>query len=171
MVSACSIIIGLSLLAVQALAESPAETGGAVTLSPSKPFVSIPASSLDRSTGDRFVLVELVEIHNPERFSLSFKVYFQPPEADRIYLGSFAPFPADQPGRFIVSTRGLIRDEGKVLVYLDLSDDKEIPAHVEVTVLVSALTDRHPEAVRSQGDDLPLRCSDAAKDRVKAVAK
>jgi hypothetical protein len=121
-----------------------------LTLSPSRPALSVPVAALDRSTENRFVLVDVAEISNPDGFSLSFKVYFQPTEDTRIYLGSFAPFPADTPGRFIVSTRGLVHDDGQILVHMDLSDDEVIPQILEVRIRTVKFSDHHPGAAQSQ---------------------
>lgn len=150
----CGLIVVLGFVAALAAPENFAGTD-AMTLSPSSPEFSVPASALDRSTGNRFVLVDVAEINNPDKISLSLGVYFQPPDGDRIHLGSFAPYPEDRPGRFIVSTRGLVRDDGCVLVGLDLSDDEAVPEVLEVRIRNVILTNLHPEAVKPQDTRKP----------------
>lgn len=143
----CGLVAALGFIAALAAPKSFAGAD-AMTLGPSNPALGVPSSSLDRSTGSRFVLVDVAEINNPDRFPLSLGVYFQPSEGERIHLGSFAPYPVDQPGRFIVPVRGLVHDDGCILVRIDPGDEQAIPERLEVRVRRVMLTDLHPEAVR-----------------------
>ena len=74
--------------------------------------------NLDRSSGDKFLLFEVIEVINPQAIPLNFLVHYQKPGKEKIYLGSFALYPADNPGQFIVATRGIVSDEGEVLLSL-----------------------------------------------------
>jgi hypothetical protein len=71
----------------------------------------------------KFVQVEVAEVQNPKRYSLSFKVYYQPNNNENIYLGSFSLYPADNPGRFIVATQGKLRNEGAIVLSMVIPDD------------------------------------------------
>ena len=142
------LIAGLQLIVLLAMAGCIARAEE-MTLNLSRPVLSVPVAELDRSTGDRFVFVDVAEIKNPDAFSLSFKVDYEPTEGEAIYLGSFAPFPADRPGRFIVPTQGLVRDRGRILVSLDLSDQEAVPEILEARIREMKLTDRPPGPAQS----------------------
>lgn len=69
----------------------------------------------------KFVEIEITEIVNPKRIRISFELHYRR-DGDTLLLGTFAPFPPDNPGRFLVATRGELRAEGFVelsLVVLD----------------------------------------------------
>lgn len=65
-----------------------------------------------------FVQVVVAKISNPERIPISFEVHFHSMDGKKDYLGSFSPFPPDNPGTFIVATRGLLKAGGTVSVTL-----------------------------------------------------
>jgi hypothetical protein len=80
---------------------------------------------IDRQNDDeraKFVQVEVVSVTNPKKHPVSFKVYFQPKDSDRIYLGSFSLFPADNPGKFIVATQGKVVGRGKLVLEMSTTD-------------------------------------------------
>ncbi len=66
----------------------------------------------------KFVQIEVAKVNNPQLIPLSFKVDFQPVRGEQIYLGSFSLFPPNNPGKFIVATRGLLKTGGIVIVTL-----------------------------------------------------
>ena len=66
----------------------------------------------------KFVQIAVTRVSNPRRVGMFFTVQFTPPEGDEIQLGSFSLFPPDNPGRFIVATRGALRTGGTVSVTL-----------------------------------------------------
>ncbi len=66
----------------------------------------------------KFVEVELAELVNPKRVPISFELRLQPPGGDKELLGTFAPFPADRPGTFIVATQGKLSRESKLFLSL-----------------------------------------------------
>src|SRR6202171_6585847 len=57
----------------------------------------------------KFVQIEVTAVDNPGRLPVSFSVHFQPVQGERTYLGSFSLYPPDNPGKFIVATRGQLR--------------------------------------------------------------
>lgn len=65
-----------------------------------------------------FVRVVVAGVGNPERIPISFEVHFHARDGKKIYLGSFSLFPPDNPGTFIVATRGLLEAGGTVSVTL-----------------------------------------------------
>lgn len=66
----------------------------------------------------KFVQIEVTKISNPQLIPLSFTVNFQPIDGEQVYLGSFSLYPPDNPGKFIVATRGILATDGSVSVTL-----------------------------------------------------
>lgn len=66
----------------------------------------------------KFVEIRIVEIVNPKQTPLSLRVRYRPRDGTEVLLGSIAPYPADNPGTFLVATRGLLRSGGAVVVSL-----------------------------------------------------
>ena len=71
----------------------------------------------------KFVQVEVVEVQNPKRYTASFKVEYQLKDTERVFLGSFSLYPSDNPGKFIVSTLGKVRNQGVIILSLVVPDD------------------------------------------------
>ena len=66
----------------------------------------------------KFVKVEVVEIVNPGNLAVAFQVHYQTRSNEKIYLGSFGLYPNDNPGKFIVSTRGRLKNDGAIVLSL-----------------------------------------------------
>lgn len=82
------------------------------------PDIVQPINLEDNANGKRFVQVEVVEVVNPKRYPVAFQIHYQTNAGDKIYLGSFGLFPADNPGKFIVATQGKVKDEGAIVLTL-----------------------------------------------------
>ncbi len=78
---------------------------------------AIDANEKDLETA-KFVRVDVVEVVNPAKLPVSFQIHYQTPTGERIYLGSFGLFPSDNPGKFIVATRGKVKRAGAVVLSL-----------------------------------------------------
>lgn len=91
-------------------------------LSASASTVSHSIDATARQSLPKFVRVTLGTIANPTRASLSFQVYFRSVSGERIQLGTFSPFPADNPGVFIVSTQGKVAGKGVIEVSMTVAD-------------------------------------------------
>lgn len=78
----------------------------------------------------KFVQIEVAEVFNPRKIPLSFSVHYQPVHGEKSLLGTFSLFPPDNPGTFIVATRGKLRIGGMVIVSLvplePVDEDAEI---------------------------------------------
>jgi hypothetical protein len=82
----------------------------------------------------KFVHISVTQVSNPQRIPLSFDVHFRPAQGEKIYLGSFSLYPPDNPGKFIVATRGKLENGGTVsvtLVPLQRVNDEDIRVHLE----------------------------------------
>lgn len=95
---------------------------------------------LKRLGEGKFVRVDIDRVRNPGVEGLAFQVHFQDKDDTRKYLGSFALFPADNPGRFIVPARGLIGSEGEIVLTIDPVPDADAK-NVEVWVRSVDLVD------------------------------
>jgi hypothetical protein len=102
------------------------------TVDAAHPTTRYDAEDLDRSSGDKFLLFEIVEVINPHTIPLAFSVHYHPPGRERIHLGGFALFPADNPGRFIVATQGKVERSGEVLLTLEPLEPAEGAQTVKV---------------------------------------
>jgi hypothetical protein len=87
-----------------------------------KPILTQSIESSDQAEAAKFVQVEVAEVLNPKRYSLTFEVYHQAAADTKILLGSFSLFPADNPGKFIVSTQGRVRNKGTIILSLTTPD-------------------------------------------------
>jgi hypothetical protein len=66
----------------------------------------------------KFVELEVGAVENARRLPLSFEVFYRDEQQRKVRLGSFALFPPDNPGRFIVPTGGRVRRKGAIVVSL-----------------------------------------------------
>jgi|ERR1044071_9236886 hypothetical protein len=82
----------------------------------------------------KFVQIELVSIVNPRKEPLLFEVYFQPENGDRSLLGTFSPYPPDNPGKFIVPTKGRLETGGSVVLSMILPGSTASKDSVKVEV-------------------------------------
>src|SRR5262250_359239 len=95
-----------------------ADRGDAVYhLDLSKTSVTQPIESGDKvEEGNKFVQVEITELVNPKKYAIRFSVDYQPNSGAKIHLGDFSPYPADNPGKFIVPTQGKLKNEGAIVL-------------------------------------------------------
>jgi hypothetical protein len=82
----------------------------------------------------KFVQVEIASVDNRKRIPISFEVHYRPEKGDKVLLGTFALFPPDNPGRFIVPTSGRLRSGGSIV--LSMTTLAETSAGDEVRVEV-----------------------------------
>ena len=66
----------------------------------------------------KFVRVEVVDVVNPRKLPIAFQVHYQTLTNEKLYLGSFGLYPSDNPGKFIVTTRGKVKNEGAIVLSL-----------------------------------------------------
>ena len=95
-------------------------------LDTTNPSITQPLESRNGTLEEyKFVQIEVTEVRNPKKYSLTFQVYFQPKGKDKVYLGSFSLYPSDNPGRFIVATQGKLKDKGAIILSMVLPDKVE----------------------------------------------
>ncbi len=82
----------------------------------------------------KFVQVEITKIVNPKLHSLTFEVSYQSKSEVKTNLGSFSPFPADNPGTFIVPAQGKVKNRGAITLTLVIPDKIDDGDTVQVTV-------------------------------------
>ena len=88
-----------------------------------KPTLVQPINATDKAANADFVQVEVVEVQNPKRYAATFRVDYQTKTNEKIFLGTFSLYPSDGPGKFIVPTRGQLKDEGAIVLSLLIPDD------------------------------------------------
>ena len=81
----------------------------------------------------KFVEVVVTEVVNPKKYAISFEVNYRPPNGEKIFLGTFSLFPADNPGTFIVPTQGKLKSGGELILSLTLPDDVRDAEPVTIT--------------------------------------
>lgn len=94
---------------------------------PIGPELAEPASA-------KFVEIEVSEVVNPKRIRLTFEVHYQPGNGEALQLGSFALYPPDDPGTFIVATGGRLRSGGAIVLSMNVLDEVGPQDRVRVTV-------------------------------------
>jgi len=113
-------LLGLALLCAALNVAGDAELpDSAKSLKANGAPLLYPVRCLERTGEGKFVRVDIDRVRNPGVVGLAFQVHFQDKGDAREYLGSFALFPANNPGRFIVPARGLIGSEGEIALTMD----------------------------------------------------
>jgi hypothetical protein len=83
----------------------------------------------------KFVQVEIGELINPGLVRISFELRYRPETGTEVFLGTFSPFPPDNPGTYIVSTRGSLRPGGAILLSMvpldEVGPDDEVQVHLK----------------------------------------
>jgi hypothetical protein len=88
-----------------------------------KPSVEQEIDSITAHGGPyKFVQVEVVGVTNPKKHPLTFELRYRPRHGVETMLGEFSLYPPDNPGNFIVSTRGKIRDAGTITLSMTTPD-------------------------------------------------
>jgi hypothetical protein len=82
----------------------------------------------------RFVEVDISEVENPKKIRLTFEVHYQSGSGERVQLGTFALFPPDNPGRFLVATKGRLRSGGAIVLSMVPLDEVGPRDRVQVKV-------------------------------------
>jgi hypothetical protein len=88
---------------------------------------------------NKFVQVDVAQVINPRKYGLSFEVYYQPTGGQKIRLGTFSLYPADNPGRFIVPTQEHVNREGSITLSLLVMDPVASGAPLRVGIRTIAL--------------------------------
>lgn len=79
---------------------------------------------LANPTKQKFVQLEIINVVNPNNAAVSFEVYFETKSGERKFLGTFGLFPPDNPGRFIVATKGQLETAGSIIVTIRVLDER-----------------------------------------------
>lgn len=108
---------------------------GSFSLDLSNRSVTMPVGpELGDAASARFVEVDIAEVVNPKRLRLTFEVHYQPEQGEKLRLGSFALFPPDNPGKFIVATQGRLRSGGAIVLSMLVLDEVAPEDRVRVEV-------------------------------------
>ena len=91
-------------------------------------------SELAEPARQKYVRVQITDVHNPRELRLTFEVRYRLHGGKEVLLGTFALFPPDNPGNFIVATRGELRKEGAVVLSMKVLDEVEPGDEVRLAV-------------------------------------
>jgi hypothetical protein len=80
-------------------------------------------SELADPARQKYVRVQITDVHNPRELRLTFEVRYRFQDSKEVLLGTFALFPPNNPGNFIVATRGELRKEGAVVLSMKILDE------------------------------------------------
>ncbi len=72
----------------------------------------------------KFIEFTIGEVSNPGRYHIAFEVNFQQKDKnEKIFLSTFSSYPAGNSGRFLVATKGLLKNDGNVELTFLLPED------------------------------------------------
>jgi hypothetical protein len=111
-------------------------------LTSKKNTLSVNVSREESNKAHRYVKIKISQVTNPEMQYLAFDVFFRTDQKKKILLGSFSLFPANNPGEFVVATRGIIIGEGQLLISMTNPDGKPLSDLVKVAVNQVNLTNQ-----------------------------
>ena len=75
----------------------------------------------------KFVQITVTDVINPRKIPLSFEVHYQPVQGEKLFLGTFALFPPDNPGNFIIATQGKLQTGGVIIVsFMPLEESPDL---------------------------------------------
>lgn len=80
-------------------------------------------SELADPARQKYVRVQITDVHNPRELRLTFEVRYRFHDSKEVLLGTFALFPPNNPGNFIVATRGELRKGGAVVLSMKILDE------------------------------------------------
>lgn len=83
----------------------------------------------------KFVQIEVVKAVNPKLHPVRFEVHYETADREKILLGTFSLFPADNPGKFIVSTQGKLKGNGSLILSLVLPENIDENDTLQVSVM------------------------------------
>lgn len=114
---------------------SPDVTKTVYYLDNKKPSITQPIEPRDEvQEGRKFVQVEIAEVQNAKKYALTFEVHYRLNREEKIYLGSFSLYPSDKPGKFIVPTKGKLKNEGSIVLSLVIPDNFDSRDTIKVGV-------------------------------------
>lgn len=103
-------------------------------LSLDKPTIEQGVDSSAVGEGYPFVQVEVTAVSNPGNHPLTFEVAYRSRNGATANLGTFSLYPSNNPGKFIVATRGQVKDAGAIVLTM-VAEDKPAKADtIKVTV-------------------------------------
>ena len=148
-IKGCRILIGLicCLLAPacgsKAANQENAEIGetGSLSLDLENPSLFYPIDpGIEDSEKLKFVQIEIGELFNPRLLRIIFEVRHRAETGEETLLGTFAPFPPDNPGTYIVSTGERLEAGGAILLSLVVLD--EIGSEDQLRVVLESISFR-----------------------------
>lgn len=101
-----------------------ASAGGKSPPADTEPFVltlqqPVLVRSINHTGRDKkFIQIDINRVENPALLPIAFSVYYRSTTIKKIFLGTFSLFPPDNPGKFLVATRGKLAENGEIVINL-----------------------------------------------------
>src|SRR5688572_11540666 len=83
------------------------------TIDAARPSFRQPIKIADKAGEKKFVRITVDSIRNPASVAISFEIYWHAKGRSQL-LGMVSPFPADNPGSFVVATGGKLTGNGEL---------------------------------------------------------
>jgi len=99
---------------------TPADT--VYTISSANPSFHQSLKEVESVRQKKFVRITATEIINPEQLAITFDLYYIAGDKTE-FIGSVAPFPANNPGSFIIATGGKLDKQGELELRLKIPED------------------------------------------------
>lgn len=103
------------------------------TIDAARPSFRQPIKIAGKASEKKFVRITVDSIKNPAAVAISFEVYWHAEGRSQL-LGMVSPFPADNPGSFIVATGGKLTGNGELELRLKLPEQWNKKDAVQVKV-------------------------------------
>ena len=87
-----------------------------------------------KNLNSKFVEVQIDKVLNTGMYNLAFEISFQQKDNEKLFLGTFSLFPANNPGRFIVATQKLIKNDGDIILSFPIPEDFKKPDTISVSI-------------------------------------
>lgn len=96
---------------------APLTIGEPRALTLDEPALRQPLSGAGERIGEaNFIETELAAIDNPDLVPLVFELHFEDADGKETFLGTFGPFPPDNPGTFLVGIDKRLSPEGTLIL-------------------------------------------------------
>ena len=82
----------------------------------------------------RYLEVDVTEVSNPGKVRVTFAVQEAGTGGAKVLLGTFALFPPDNPGRFLIGTRDKLKQGGSIVVEMRVLDPVGPESELRVTI-------------------------------------
>jgi hypothetical protein len=102
-------------------------------LNTTNPIIRVSMKELGEPRQKKFVRINASQIINPALVPITIRLYYMTAGKEE-FLGSVAPFPANNPGSFIIATKGILTREGILELRLNFPQDWDRKDSLELRI-------------------------------------